>query len=250
MKAIILAAGMGKRLRPLTESRPKSLVEVHGKAILEHQLESLAKVGITECVLVVGYLSDVVRRYRGTEFRGIELSYVENERYDETNNLYSLSLARREFGDGIILLEGDLVFETRLLEALLDSPASNGAIADRYQPFMDGTVILPKGRFAGSMILKRDQGPDFDYSRALKTVNIYKLSGDALSNLIAPELTRYVTEGKTGDYYEAVFADLVSRGSLELAIVLTEDRKWAEVDTAADLEYVESIFPAPAVSLR
>ena len=244
MKAVILAAGIGTRLRPLTNSRPKCLVEVHGKPILQHQLESLAKAGVAECVLVTGYLSDQLRGYFGREFRGIRLSYVENERYDETNNLYSLWLAIKEIDDDITLLEGDLVFEDVLLEQLLNSPDSNVAVVARYQPFMDGTVILPEGRVSKAMVLKKDQGADFDYSRALKTVNIYKLSGKDLSHQIIPELTRYVIEGKTDQYYEAVFADLLSRGVFELSILRTEASQWAEIDTIEDLELAEKLLPA------
>ena len=247
MKAVILAAGMGTRLSPLTNSRPKCLVEVHGKSILQHQLESLAKAGVAECVLVTGYLSDQLRAHFGREFRGIQLSYVENERYDSTNNLYSLWLANKEFDDDILLLEGDLVFEDTLLEQLLTSPKPNVAVVDQYQHFMDGTIILAEGGVSKAMVLKKDQGSDFDYSRALKTVNIYKLSGKDLSQLIIPELTRYVVEGKTDQYYEAVFADLVSRGVFELSILRTEAVKWAEIDTIDDIELAEKLFPAMAV---
>ena len=235
---------MGTRLRPLTNSRPKCLVEVHGKPIVEHQLESLAKAGVAQCVLVTGYLSDQLRGHLGGEFRGIQLSYVENQRYHETNNLYSLWLAIKEFADDVILLEGDLVFEGELLERLFTSPDPNVAVVDRYQPFMDGTVILPQGRVAKAMVLKKDQGADFDYSRALKTVNIYKLSGKDLLHQIIPELTRYVVEGKTDQYYEAVFADLVSRGVFQLSVLRTEATKWAEIDTVEDLELAEKLFPA------
>ena len=247
MKVVILAAGMGTRLRPLTNSRPKCLVEVHGKPILQHQLESLAKAGVAECVLVTGYLSDQLRGHFGREFQGVKISYVENERYDETNNLYSLWLAIKEFDHDITLLEGDLIFEDVLLEQLLNSPDPNVAVVDRYQCFMDGTVILAEGRFSKTMVLKKDQGADFDYSRALKTVNIYKLSGKDLSRQIIPELARYVVEGKTDQYYEAVFADLVSRGVFELSILRTEATKWAEIDTMEDLELAEELFPAVAV---
>ena len=247
MKAVILAAGMGTRLRPLTNSRPKCLVEVHGRPILQHQLESLAKAGVAECVLVTGYLSDQLRGHFGKEFRGVEISYVENERYDESNNLYSLWLAIKGLDDDMILLEGDLVFEDALIEHLLNSPDPNVAVVDRYQPFMDGTVILAEGRVSKSMVLKKDQGGDFDYSGALKTVNIYKLSGKDLSHQIIPELTRYVVEGKTDQYYEAVFADLVSRGVFELSVLHTEATKWAEIDTIEDLELAEKLLPAMAV---
>ncbi len=243
MKAVILAAGMGTRLRPLTNSRPKCLVEVHGKPIVQHQLESLANVGVAECILVTGYLSDQLREHFGREFCGVEISYVENERYAETNNLYSLWLAIKELDDDITLLEGDLIFEDALLEQLFAIPEPNVAVVDRYQPFMDGTVILAEGRVAKTMVLKKDQGGNFDYSRALKTVNIYRLSGKDLSHRIIPELTRYVVEEKTDQYYEAVFADLVSREVLELSILQTKATKWAEIDTIEDLKLAEKLFP-------
>jgi choline kinase len=210
-------------------------------------MESLAKSGVAECILVTGYLSDQVRGHFGRGFRGVEISYVQNERYDETNNLYSLWLALKEFDDDMILLEGDLIFEDALLEQLLTSPDPSVAVVDRYQPFMDGTVILPEGRLSKAMVLKKDQEADFDYSRALKTVNIYKLSGMDLSHQIIPELSRYVVEGKTDQYYEAIFADLISRGVFELSVLHTEAVKWAEIDTIDDLELAEKFFPAMAV---
>ena len=156
-------------------------------------------------------------------------------------------MANKEFDDDILLLEGDLVFEDTLLEQLLTSPKPNVAVVDQYQHFMDGTIILAEGGVSKAMVLKKDQGSDFDYSRALKTVNIYKLSGKDLSQLIIPELTRYVVEGKTDQYYEAVFADLVSRGVFELSILRTEAVKWAEIDTIDDIELAEKLFPAMAV---
>ena len=150
----------------------------------------------------------------------------------------------KSFDDDIILLEGDLVFEDVLLEQLLNSPDSNVAVVDRYRPYMDGTVILPEGRVSKAMVLKKDQGADFDYSRALKTVNIYKLSGKDLSHQIVPELTRYVLEGETHQYYEAVFAELISRRVLDLSVLRTDATKWAEIDTIEDLELAERLFPS------
>ena len=146
-----------------------------------------------------------------------------------------------------MLLEGDLVFDDAFLERFVTSPKPNVAVVDRYQHFMDGTVILAEGGVSKSMVLKNDQGADFDYSRALKTVNIYKLSGMDLSHQIIPELSRYVVEGKTDQYYEAIFADLISRGVFELSVLHTEAVKWAEIDTIDDLELAEKFFPAMAV---
>jgi NDP-sugar pyrophosphorylase family protein len=245
MKAVILAAGVGVRLRPLTDNHPKCLVEVHGKPMLGHQLASLAAAGIDSCVLVVGYLAAQIRERFGDRSDGVDLSYVENERYAVTNNLYSLWLAREALRDDIILIEGDLVFDSGLLADLVRRDESNIAVVDRFGPGMDGTVILTKGRVADAMVLKANQGPDFHYGPALKTVNIYKLSRSTMCDLIIPELSRYLAEERTDQYYEAVFSDLVGRGRLELSVLEAEPRRWAEVDTPDDLAAAERLFSTP-----
>ena len=250
MKAVILAAGAGTRLRPLTDSRPKCLVDVHEKPILEHQLESLARAGIDSCVLVVGYLASQIRERFGSRFDGVDLSYVENERYAETNNLYSLWLAREALRDGIILIEGDLVFEIGLLDDLVRCDDPDVAVVDQYRPNMDGTVILARGHVAKAMVLKANQGPDFDYGSALKTVNIYKLSRDTMCNLVIPELAHYLNEKRTDQYYEVVFSDLIDRARLRLSVFETGTRKWLEVDTPEDLDAADRLFRAPSLAWR
>lgn len=241
MKAVILAAGVGIRLRPLTNSRPKCLVDVQGKPILEYQLESLNKMGINECVVIVGYRAEQIRRRFGAQFKGVSLSFVENQLYAETNNLYSLWLAKEELKDDILLLEGDLVFENALLEDVLASGDSDVAVVDQYRTTMDGTVILAQDGLAEAMVLKANQGHDFDYRLALKTVNIYKFSHNTLSDLVIPELGNFVSEKRTDQYYEAVLADLIRRGRLDLSVLHVESRKWAEIDTVEDLHEAEGI---------
>jgi NDP-sugar pyrophosphorylase family protein len=246
MKAAILAAGVGVRLRPLTNSRPKCLVEVHGKPILEHQLESVVRAGIDSCVLVVGYLAIQIRQRFGDKFEGVDLSYVENQRYAVTNNIYSLWLAREALRDDIILIEGDLVFERELLDDLVGRDDPDIAVVDSFRPSMDGTVILANGHVADAMVLKANQGPDFDYGPALKTVNVYKLSRNTMRDLVIPGLSRYLIQERTDQYYEAVLSDLIQRDELKLSVLKTE-RRWAEVDTPDDLDAAERLFPTLAL---
>ena len=113
---------------------------------------------------------------------------------------------------------------------------------DEYQPHMDGTVILARNGVADSMVLKVDQGPDFNYSAALKTVNIYKFSYATMKNLVIPALDRFVANGLTGVYYEAVFSELISSSRLRLGISLVGNRRWAEIDTIGDMREAEKIF--------
>ena len=130
MKAIILAAGMGTRLRPITRTIPKCLVQVNSKPILEHQLDSLLLAGVREVVLVVGHLAELLSEKYGTSYGGMNIHYVENRIYDRTNNIYSLWLARQHLNSQVLLLEGDLVFEPELLLRLTQSPEPDVAFVE------------------------------------------------------------------------------------------------------------------------
>ena len=132
MKGLILSAGMGTRLDPLTRTCPKCMVHVAGRPMMEYQLDALRKAGVVECTIVVGYMADAVRDYFGASYRGLNLSYVENTVYAETNNLYSFWMARAELDDDTLLLEADLVFDTRVVSQLVSMDESNVAIVDLY----------------------------------------------------------------------------------------------------------------------
>ena len=250
MKAVILAAGQGTRLSPLTNRVPKCLVRLHGKPIMQRQLESLDKAGFEQCVVVVGYRGDQVEYQFGPNFRNVEITYVYNERFQETNNLYSLWLARDYLDDDILLLECDLVFEDGLLKDLAQVTYPDVAVVDWFRPTMDGTVILAREGLAESILLKSQQAEQFDFSYALKTVNIYSLSRDTMVRRFLPALDRYVDTGVTDVFYEAILAELVSQGKLNMAVHLTGDRKWTEIDTVDDLREAEALFPAKTFARR
>ena len=239
MQAVILAAGNGTRLRPLTDHRPKCLVEVEGQPILRYQLEALCEVGVRECIVVVGHRAAQVRSAFGSRFLGLSITYVENEVFETTNNIYSLWLARREITGDMLLLEGDLLFEPALLMDLLDSPYENVAVVDRFRFPMNGTVILAHGDRASAMVLKLDQPEGFDYGPALKTVNIYKFSRRAVGGVLMPALGDYVTNGLTGDYYEVAISRAIDEGAMRLHVLRTGPRSWAEIDTVEDLADAE-----------
>ena len=238
MQAVILAAGEGTRLRPLTDYRPKCLVEVQGKPLLQYQLEALASAGLRECIVVVGHRAAQVRNHFGRHFRGLSITYVENEIYARTNNIYSLWLARREITQDMLLLEGDLIFEPELLVDLLELRCENAAVVDRFQPFMNGTVIMARGDVADAMVLKRDQSHGFDYRTALKTVNIYKFCRRTVGQLM-PALGEYVLQGLTDHYYEMAISEAVADGTMRLNVLRTGAHPWAEVDTPEDLADAE-----------
>jgi choline kinase len=248
MKGLILAAGMGTRLFPLTRTRPKCLVHTAGRPMMEYQLDSLRRAGISETTIVVGYMAEAVRDHFGSNYRGVNISYVENTDYDKTNNLYSLWLAREKFDEDILLIESDLVFDDLLIWDLLMIDAPNVAIVDNFQPTMNGTAILAEDGIANHMVLKSDQGPEFDYGQALKTVNIYRICKETLAETIVPKMKEILDDNGSDMYYEAVFANLIESGCMKMAAMNTGNRKWAEIDTLDDLRDAERLFAAAVIS--
>ena len=242
MKGIILAAGMGTRLLPLTSRQPKCLVNVAGKPMMAYQLDSLQAAGIEECTIVVGHMSQSVRNCFGSNYRGVRLSYVENSDYETTNNLCSLWQARIEFNDDVLLLESDLVFDDQLICELIRVDDPNVAVVDRFRPGMDGSVIVADGGAVKALVLKSEQSHGFDYNSALKTVNIYRLSNETLIETILPEIESFLAEGRTDQYYESVFASLIGSNRMDMSVMETGNMHWAEIDTLDDLREAENMI--------
>lgn len=201
------------------------------------------------CTIVVGYMANAVRGYFGSDYRGLSLSYVENTTYASTNNHFSLWLARVDFDDDVLLLESDLVFDDFLVMELLLMVEPNVAVVDRFRSHMGGTVILADGAVARSMVLKTDQGPGFDYGPALKTVNIYRLSKESLEDAIVPKLEEFLEDGRDDQFYEAVFANLIGAGRMNMAVINTGSYRWAEIDTLGDLSDAEKMFAAASAAV-
>ena len=248
MKAIILAAGRGQRLRPITDTVPKCLVPVNGRPILEYQLAALSGSGIRKCVVVVGYLASQIEQRFGSSYGGMDISYVFNPEFSSTNNIYSLWLARHEVDDDILLLEGDLLFEKDIIAELLSTRLLDTAVLDNFDLSMDGTVVIPMGNQAVRMVLKANQMAGFDYSDALKTVNIYTFSKATINESILPSAGDYISSGHRNQFYEAVIANLIDRGDLTLRIHLTNGRLWREIDTPGDLIRAEADFQEASLS--
>jgi len=131
MQAVILAVGMATRLRPLTDSRPKCLLDVGGKTILERTLENLLACGIDDFVIVTGFKAEMIESFVAREFDALKVSWIRNERYAETNNAYSLLLAEAAAADSFLLLDSDILFPPELIRALMACPEKPCLALDR-----------------------------------------------------------------------------------------------------------------------
>ena len=197
MQAIILAAGMGKRLGRYTKDATKCMVEVNGKALIEYAIEALVKAKVSRTVLVVGYKADVLKNFIASKFNeknlgGMKIEYIENKVYDTTNNIYSFYLARNELlKDDTILLESDLIFRKKILQDLIASPEKNLAVLSHFESWMDGTcAILDQEQDIIGMIDKKS----FNWNKIddyYKTVNIYKFSREFSEQYYIPFLEAY-----------------------------------------------------------
>ena len=245
MQAVILAAGRGERLRPLTDTNPKCLTLIGGKTILEYELDALDAAGIKECTIVVGYRANQVIEHYGPSFKNLTLHYVRNPDFATTNNLYSLWLARDRLQSQTILIEGDLLFYSELISRLVNLPGTDIAVVDKFQEGMNGTIVRGHGPMISEFVLKSAQGESFDFSGVAKTVNLYKFSKLTMIEHFLPALSRYVGEQNTNIFYEAVLAELVSKKSLQMGMMFPGDCPWFEIDTTEDLRAAQELFYAP-----
>lgn len=242
-RAILLCAGIGHRMYPLTASTPKCLVEVDGVPILVRSLLALGEAGVTEAVIVVGHEAEQVRRRIGTHFAGIDIRYVDAPRFDSTNNIRSLWDARRYCDQDVLLVEGDVVFDAEVVTRLCEQSGSSLAVAVNTAEFSGTVVSQDADGQVTAFILGADVAGTGVGADARKTVNIYLLRADALRTAILPELCRQVELGNVHTYYETVFRDLVADGSLPaLTAVDVTGSRWYELDDHRDLEIAEFMF--------
>lgn len=242
MKAVILAAGMGSRLKKLTQNNPKCMVEVNGETLIKRALKQLDNLKLDEIVLVLGYRKDILKDYIKTLNLETKVSYIDNDVYDKTNNIYSLYLSKDiMLNNDILLLESDLIFEENILKRLVNSNLKNIAVIDKYEPWMDGTCVQIN---ADETITRMILGKDFNFKNTdslYKTVNIYKFSKEFNKSYISFIEAYMNAQGKNG-YYESVLETLIQvlPGSLKGLVVQNE--KWYEIDDKQDLDIANSIF--------
>ncbi len=246
MQAIILAAGMGRRLGKVTADNTKCMVKIHGRTLIERMLDTLAKTEVSRVILVVGYKSENVKKLLGRIYKGMRILYVRNDVYDKTNNIHSLFLARKHLlEDDTILLESDLIFEDEIVFDLIENPHPNLAIVAKYDAWMDGTVVTLDDE---DNILQFIPKKDFDYSQVdtyYKTVNIYKLSREFATNSYVPFLKAYQQALGKNEYYEQVLRVITLLETQDLKVHRLSTEKWYEIDDRKDLNNASTLF-APA----
>ncbi len=253
MQAIILAAGMGKRLKELTSNKTKCMVKVNGVSLIDRMLHQIEKYSLNRIVIVVGYEGQHLMDYIGTLGIKTPIIFVNNPIYDKTNNIYSLALAKDYLKeDDTLLFESDLIFEDAVIDELLSDPRETLALVDKYESWMNGTCLRVD---ENDNIKDFISGKNVQYKEVVdyyKTVNIYKFSRGFSEKIYIPFLDAYENALGNNEYYEQVLKVITMLDDPEIKAKRLNGEKWYEIDDVQELDIAEALFcedPAKRVKL-
>jgi histidinol-phosphate/aromatic aminotransferase/cobyric acid decarboxylase-like protein/choline kinase len=243
MQAIILAAGMGRRLKKLTENQPKCMVQVNQVPLIERMLKQLDHYHLNRIILVTGHEGEQLRTFTSSLSLSTPIIFIDNPVYQTTNNIYSLYLAKEHLlCDDTILLESDLIFEQEVLTQIIQNPYPNLALVAPFESWMDGTVVLLDEQDNITKFLTRKDFRFEDIHSYYKTVNIYKFSKSFSESHYVPFLEAYSKALGNNEYYEQVLKVISLLDDHDLKATRLENGFWYEIDDEQDLDIAESIF--------
>jgi choline kinase len=238
LKALILAAGTASRLRPLTNSLPKCMLEVGGITIIERTINNLVAGGVSDIIIVTGYLADELKEFIQSKFPGLQIAYIHNPVYDSTNNIYSLWLARDLVKDSeILLLDSDIIFDKKILDLLLTSEYENclalrssGEIGVEEMKITTDTQSKVV-EIAKTIALEMAAG---------ESVGIEKFSQSFVSELYKILETLIIDQNQADKFYELAFQLAIDSGQ-ELYACNVGNLRCIEVDTPDDMRLANEL---------
>lgn len=239
MKAIILAAGVGSRVRPLTDNTPKSLLKIGDKPILQRMIENIESVGIKDIFIVSGYLEDQIKDFTTSKFPNLNISFIRNDKYLTTNTGYSLMMTK-DFvnGDDFIKFDADVVFEKEVLTKIIDDTHPTCLLIDKniHLDKEEVKVICDED----NKVLKVGKKLDPKLSKG-ESIGIEKISKKA-GKLLFEILENLMRDEKNyNEYYDDSYTTLVEKGIPFHAVDIT-GLKWVEIDTHEDYARAQKLF--------
>ncbi len=242
MRAIILAAGMGSRLEKITEKVPKALVNVGGKPLLAHSIATLISEGITDFVIVTGHKSYKIKEYVEVNFEEINVEYIHNNRYDETNNIYSLYLAVRQISAPFYILNSDILFHPDIFSSIHSTDKKNLTISVDFRENLGKEEMKVKVEGDRVIAISKKLDPSDSDGEFIGITKVTKKSGEELYECISETMEMH---GKRV-FYEHAFQRMIDRG-YEINYSKTLGLPWTEIDTIEDLIFArKEVYPAIA----
>lgn len=243
MQAVILAAGMGRRLKELTQDNTKCMVKVNGVTLIERMLHQIEKKNLSRVVVVVGYEGQKLIDYIATLDIKTPIEYVNNPIYDKTNNIYSLALAKDYLcQEDTLLFESDLIFEDAVIDQLLDDERDTLALVDKYKSWMDGTCVKLSEDDSIEAFIPGKKFKFREKEEYFKTVNIYKFSKEFSQTHYVPFLDAYTKALGNNEYYEQVLRVITMLDDPAIKAKRLSGQLWYEIDDIQDLDIATSMF--------
>jgi choline kinase len=236
MQAIILAAGISKRLRPLTDSTPKCLLKVGGKTIIEMTIDNILKNEITDFVMVTGYRENMIKDFIRNKFPGLSIKYLTNPDYENNNNSYSLWMTINHIIGDCILLDSDIIFDYRIISKLLASEHRDCLAVNCNHKLGDEEIKV----IVDSTHKIQHIGKESDPAKSIgESIGIERFSRDFFKKLGEVFERKIVKEQNVNEFYEVSFQELIDKGNGIFAIDVSEYRSM-EIDTPGDLDRAAS----------
>ncbi len=239
MIAVILAAGMASRLRPLTNDKPKCLLEIGGKTLLQRTVDNVVENGISSIVVVTGYRGEMIRKFLTSTYPSLDIRFIENKDYQTTNNIYSLWLTR-PYAEGrdFMLLDSDIVFDGRIISRLLNRDDSTLAV-NSHELGEEEIKIITDGNGKVAEISKT-----CSIEKAVgESVGIEKMTAEYSAALFGELATMIEKENLKDVFYERAFERLIPKGH-KFGITDTTDLFSMELDTVDDFNSAEELIPS------
>lgn len=232
MKAVILAAGIASRLRPLTDNTPKCLLQVGSKCLLERTIDSLISNGVEQIVIVTGYLKEMIEDFVSSNYPNLRVEYIYNSKYDSTNNIYSLWLAKNAVkSESMLLLDSDILFNKALITVLLDSKYEDCLALNSHELGDEEIKVI---------LDKNSQITEISKTCSIKeavgeSVGIEKFSSAFVKELFDELDDMILNKEQSGVFYEVAFENLIKKGA-KIYTVDTTNIFSMELDTVEDFE--------------
>lgn len=243
--AIILAAGLGSRLMPLTKTDHKCMTKVCGTPIIYNALKNLENQKFDEAIIVVGYLREQLKN-QITEFDlNMMITFAENNIYDQTNTIYSLKKGLEKVAeyDELYVIEGDVFFEKAVLDRLIYSDYENATILEPYNEKLDGTFVeVGIDGFVYDWRHKSDQEKGYLLQDKYKTVNLHKFSKRFVENQLIGIIDEVLSDDGMKKPIEKVMKKIVEQKKDIIKGEILNGEKWYEIDDVNDLKIAEKIF--------
>jgi choline kinase len=232
MQAIILAAGLSKRLRPLTDSTPKCLLKVGGKTLLEMTIDNILKNGVDEFIMVTGYRENMIKEFAASKYPKLNIRYLTNSDYENNNNSFSLWMTKNYVTGDTLLLDSDILFDYRIISKLLGSPYNNSLAVNSNHSLGDEEIKVIIDSANKIEHIGKHLDPAESYG---ESIGIERFSADFFEKLGEVLERKIVRENNVNEFYEASFQELYDSGNAMYAVDVSE-YKSMEIDFPEDLK--------------